>query len=835
MNEESSYKFELEKKRNAAISWLKASDDRITKAVEEKLSTARKNEQARARDMKKDHDDFTAKFSEFLFRLETIYRSTREKKDPEISRRAVYLYRTAAEAAAAAEGKWREAVKNKEFVKDEKGYLEWEKEAERLNDLVKEARADADLLFVNGQIYAAMQDINRAWRRVEETKKSAPSVAINVLTELNARVDLFLAVFETAYKENRYKAATPFKDIVDPFYKTKEKVAEELEALWYDAVKNKTNVDRSQAQDVVGNVEKKFKEKYWPLIEQDAFIKDRKIDPDLAKQPLKMGAIFGAYFRQHLGVMVLKNDYPALYDVLRDQKLDGDDAFEVMAGVLGRTLPRLYAALDKKLLTQKERSDLERLVFDIVRFVQNVIIDSGPFRPGMSSMADILSGLGWNNSSLSMMTVLLAEDLGIRQVSMVDLKSDQFDLDQWKLVYPVMDMVYHSVNLVRVGNESFILDQGRGAEPSELMVIGERNEIFAADREQLTFDLRLSGLDATRLKKHFEVVRKAKEMERTIDEELTKESFLAQPDLYVLKNKKLRGELERFLKDNPEIRWSESWETHFNEVLYTKLQEDRWAEKNKGLQVMKDREQVIQDLKGFLKQAGIMQEAAYRRKSPQDLKRAAHRYRVAAQAAAVAALESRKGIQNESSYAVWEETMNIFDETINNVQEMAEKLDLWARIYAARDEIGDKFEDADNARKNADFKKADNILKELDARVDLFISVFETASRKIPLKDVLEPFHVAKQAIAQEQENVWDEMLDNYSISKRKSTVDHSQALDPLGGIDLNPSRFNIKVQGNTELLFAEVPAADAVRIEGLEPQILSIIPGEGFIKRLIR
>jgi hypothetical protein len=53
-----------------------------------------------------------------------------------------------------------------------------------------------------------------------------------------------------------------------------------------------------------------------------------------------------------------------------------------------------------------------------------------------------------------------------------------------------------------------------------------------------------------------------------------------------------------------------------------------------------------------------------------------------------------------------------------------------------------------------------------------------------------------------------------------------------LGGIDLDPSKFDIKAQGNMDALFTEVPAADAVQIEGLEPQILSITPGDGFLKR---
>jgi hypothetical protein len=66
------------------------------------------------------------------------------------------------------------------------------------------------------------------------------------------------------------------------------------------------------------------------------------------------------------------------------------------------------------------------------------------------------------------------------------------------------------------------------------------------------------------------------------------------------------------------------------------------------------------------------------------------------------------------------------------------------------------------------------------------------------------------------------------------STSPPQQDLLPeaVGGIDLDPSRFGIKAEGNAQEAFAEIPAADAVRLQGLIPQILFIGPADGFLKR---
>jgi len=616
-----------------------------------------------------------------------------------------------------------------------------------------------------------------------------------------------------------------------------------------DAWLNFFHSARSKAASEV-NMDAKLKKAYGFVIEQDAFNKGR-TPSEVARAPLRINSFFADHFKKHLGILVLKGGYPALYDLLKDKPMDGEDVFDVIAQALKEKLAPWYSVLDKgRSLPDEEDAQLEALTFQSARLIQNVLMGSSLYSTRMSSGLDLLQGRGWNSSSLSMMTVLLADIMGLRGVSMVEVNKDE----QW-IRYPLFS-VHHFVNMVRAGGKHFILDQGREVVPFSVMVVDVDGLLSPAEPYDLDagFKSKLFGLDARRLMRHIQALKDLKVIEKEVDDTLTEQLFKTSPGHYAVMNNKLNYDFNvKMEKKDIAVYWMGSIYEQITGALYKKLNPDYWINKTKPAQVREEHQEFLTNLNEFFGMAVAASKVASEKQDADMCRLAAHRYRIAAQMASVRfdlwdAFEKDAEFLKDFGYFEWDRKLKDLGKIISDAEAHANVLDQNVRIYAARDEIERDLIKARNI-KRMDPRRAADLLIGLNERIDLFLAFFEAAYKEdryrsvTPFKDVIGSFYKAKEMVDQEQEGIWNVMLDYYNATgkklwdgdnaeKFKGTVDNGEA---LGCIDLDTSKFDIKTQGSLDALFTEVHAADAVKIEGLEPVILSITPGEGFLKRLIR
>ncbi len=609
-----------------------------------------------------------------------------------------------------------------------------------------------------------------------------------------------------------------------------------------------------------------FKEKYWRLVEQDDYIKKGRVDPKLEDSPVRIGAMFGNYFKKHQGSAFLKTDHLALYNVLKGKSLTGEDSFDVIAVALKEALELFYKNTARsRYIPSGEKAVWEALIVQAVELVQSVLVDANAFEPGMVSTADIIRGSGWNSSSLAMATVLLTDMIGVRGISMVelDVHSDvpahyngakyeidprvDYDIyrdrardpDKYALAYPVYN-VSHCVNLVRIGQEHFILDQGRQIKPVSVMVIDDQYQLTSADDDELEHDRNLFGLDIARLKRHLLAYQELRKVEIAIDHELTKENFKLKPKQYALSNIKLRGEFTRVRKKDRAVFWTEVSRSRISDVLYTKLQPDRWEKKDEWPKIRESLHVTLDEFKVFIEQADSLLKLGSEHLDPELFRAARNRDRLVAQALTGLQADWREIVHDKEiindvqSYFEWKTDLGELEKLVWMCQERANALDISVQLFTVTHEVEAGLDEVYKINQN-DPRTAVDILIELDKRIDLFLVVVK-AKRHHPLfatktffKTVAVSLEHAKEIINENLQEVMDPLLDAYNAPQ----IDHGQAPNPLGGIDLDPSKFDIKARGMAEAMLTEVPAMEAARIEGLLPRILSIAPGEAFVKRL--
>ena len=264
----------------------------------------------------------------------------------------------------------------------------------------------------------------------------------------------------------------------------------------------------------------------FDLLKKDAALHGR--------QPMEQAQVLAAMndiFSEHFKYFSRLKTFKWVDEALGDSPENRSPIFSYITGKLRTFFGGLYDELDDPAISRQERfgllRDIQEAAVDAVSFIQTVLMNSSAFNAESSAMTDLLTRQGWDDQTLSMMTVFVADMCGIRDVSVIEM-----DVDDFYLKYPLNGVGRFGV-LVRSGDEVAVVSDGISIFPLSVMVTRQDEDYpMPANFIELGRDPFLYGLDMKRMSAYIRSMQKFKALEKEMRVVLTHEFWISDPGGY---------------------------------------------------------------------------------------------------------------------------------------------------------------------------------------------------------------------------------------------------------------------------------------------------------------